>query len=83
MKIMKVRRVGNSNVISIPRELEGVGYAPGSEVVVEQLDSGELRVIPAGALRKLMRKSARRVVKEDREALRILADHDKSARRRS
>ncbi|MCW3069809.1 MAG: hypothetical protein JWL67_2434, partial [Solirubrobacterales bacterium] len=29
MKIVKVRRVGNSNVISIPREFEAHGYAPG------------------------------------------------------
>ena len=30
MKIVKVRRVGNSNVISIPREFEASGYVPGS-----------------------------------------------------
>jgi len=30
MKIVKVRRVGNSNVVSIPRELESHDYAPGT-----------------------------------------------------
>ena len=37
MKVVKVRRVGNSNVVSIPRELEARGYAPGTSVLVEEL----------------------------------------------
>jgi len=38
MKVVKVRRVGNSNVVSIPRELESRGYAPGTSVLIEELD---------------------------------------------
>jgi len=38
-----VRRVGNSNVVSIPRELEASGYTPGCSVLVEELPGGELR----------------------------------------
>jgi hypothetical protein len=43
MKIVKVRRVGNSNLVLIPRELEARGYAPGTSVLVEEFDRGELR----------------------------------------
>lgn len=43
MKIAKVRRVGNSNLVSIPRELEAHGYAPGTSMLVEELDGDEHR----------------------------------------
>lgn len=76
MKIVKVRRVGNSNVISIPRELEGRGFAPGSSVLVEELPGGELRILPTEKVRERIRGIGRRVVDEHREALAILADHD-------
>ena len=41
MKVVKVRRVGNSNVISIPKELEPQGYVPGASVLVEELPGGD------------------------------------------
>jgi hypothetical protein len=28
VKVLKVRRIGNSNIVAIPRELEDAGYAP-------------------------------------------------------
>ena len=76
MKVVKVRRVGNSNVVSIPRELEARGYAPGTSVLVEELDSGELRIMPTEQVRERIRGIGRRVVAEHSEALRILAEHD-------
>jgi antitoxin component of MazEF toxin-antitoxin module len=76
MKIVKVRRVGNSNVVSLPRELEAHGYAPGTSVLVEELDDGELRIIPTEQLRERIRTIGTRVVEEHPEALRILAEHD-------
>jgi hypothetical protein len=76
MKIVKVRRVGNSNVISIPRELEGRGFAPGTPVLVEELESGELRVMPTDQVHDRIRDVGRRVVGEHAEALKILAEHD-------
>ena len=79
MKIVKVRRVGNSNVVSIPRDLEARGYVPGSSVLVEEMDSGELRITPTEQLRQRIRDVGRRVVDEHGEALRILADHDPDA----
>jgi antitoxin component of MazEF toxin-antitoxin module len=79
MRIVKVRRVGNSNVVSIPREFEASGYAPGSSVLVEELEGGELRLLPTEKLREHIGRIGRRVVAEHEEALRILAEHDPDA----
>jgi antitoxin component of MazEF toxin-antitoxin module len=76
MKIVKVRRVGNSNVVSIPREYEAKGYKPGSSVLLDETADGELRLLPADRLREQIRGIGRRVVDEHREALQILAEHD-------
>jgi antitoxin component of MazEF toxin-antitoxin module len=73
MKIVKVRRVGNSNVVSIPREFEVAGFTPGSLVLVEALPTGELRLLPADQLRERIRATGRRLVEEHSEALDILA----------
>lgn len=76
MKVVKVRRVGNSNVISIPREFEAQGYSPGSSVLVEELSGGELRIMSTEKVRERIRDIGERVVSEHGEALQILADHD-------
>ena len=55
MKVVKVRRVGNSNVISIPREFEAHGYAPGSSVLVEELPGGDLRIMSTEKVRERIR----------------------------
>lgn len=79
MKIVKVRRVGNSNVVSIPREFEARGFTPGSSVLVEELPGGELRILPTEKVRERIRGIGRRVVAEHGEALQILADHNPDA----
>lgn len=76
MKVVKVRRVGNSNVVSIPREFEASGYAPGSSVLVEELPGGELRIMSTEKVSDRIRDVGQRVVAEHGEALQILADHD-------
>jgi antitoxin component of MazEF toxin-antitoxin module len=79
VKIVKIRRVGNSNVVSIPRELEKSGYVPGSSVLIEELADGELRIIPTDRVRERIRDVGQRVAAEHPEALEILADHDPDA----
>jgi antitoxin component of MazEF toxin-antitoxin module len=76
MKIVKVRRVGNSNVVSIPREFESSGYAPGSSVLIEGLEDGELRILPTERVHERIQDVAARLVSEHPEALEILANHD-------
>lgn len=75
MKVVKVRRVGNSNVVSLPRELEAHGYTPGSSVLIEELDDGEIRILPTDRVRERIRSISQAVVAERSEALRILAEH--------
>lgn len=82
MKVVKVRRVGNSNVISIPREFEDNGYVPGASVLVEELPGGELRIISTDKVRERIRNIGERVVADHAQALQILADHDPDAPRR-
>ena len=82
MKVVKVRRVGNSNVISIPREFEAHGYAPGASVLVEELPDGDLRVMPTDRVRERIREVGERLVAEHGEALDILANHDPAASKR-
>ncbi len=41
-----MRRVGNRNVVSIPREFEASGYTPGSRVLVEEIAGRRLRILP-------------------------------------
>ena len=77
MKILKIRRVGHNNAVSLPHELEQRGHAPGASAMIEELE-GELRVIPADRARALIREAARRVIAEDQEALRILAEHERA-----
>jgi antitoxin component of MazEF toxin-antitoxin module len=77
VKLVKIRRVGNSNVVSIPHEHEDLGFKPEVQVLVTALPSGELRVLPATSVRKMIREYGRRVISEDRDALQILEDHDR------
>jgi antitoxin component of MazEF toxin-antitoxin module len=77
MKINRVRRVGNSKVISLPRNLEKAGFVDGAQVVIQELPSGEVRLLPADHLRVMVREYGRRIVAENRKALDILADHDR------
>lgn len=76
VKVVKVRRVGNSNVVSIPRELEGRGFVPGTPVLVEELENGELRIMRTDQVHDRIREIAHRVVGEHDEALKILAEDD-------
>jgi antitoxin component of MazEF toxin-antitoxin module len=82
MKVVKVRRVGNSNVISIPRAFEKRGYTPGSSVLVEELPDGDLRIMSTEKVRERIRDAGSRIVAEHGQALQILADHDPDGARR-
>lgn len=81
MRIVKVRRVGNSNVVSIPRDLEARGYAPGASVLIDELEGGELRIVPTDQVRDRIRSVGQRVVAEHPEALKILAEHNPDSQR--
>jgi antitoxin component of MazEF toxin-antitoxin module len=74
MDIVRIRKVGNSNVITLPRELRQLGFTEGTQIVVEATAEGEVRLIPANNLRAAIRASGRKVAREHREALDILSE---------
>jgi antitoxin component of MazEF toxin-antitoxin module len=77
VQLVKIRRVGNSNVISLPRSLEQSGYMPGTEVLVDTLPSGEVVLHLASGVREHIRAAGRRIIAENREALDILEAYDR------
>ena len=77
MVVMKIRRVGNSNVVSIPRDLEEAGFGPGSSVIVERTATGEVLLIPESRVRARIRAIGRKAIEENREALRMLEEYDR------
>jgi hypothetical protein len=77
MKAVKIRRVGNSNVITIPSEFESDGYIAGASVVVDRAPGGGLQIIPEAEVRRMIREAGRRIMQDDRETIDILAAHDR------
>lgn len=76
MEIVKIRRVGNSNVVSIPRSVAGDDFPAGSQVLISRNDRGELTITPADRVRAQVLESGRRIAQERAEALAILGDQD-------
>lgn len=76
MQMVKVRRVGNSNVISLPREFEEQGFTPGATVIIEALPTGELRIAPATVVRRLSPTRARQLAVQHQVLLDRLAEDD-------
>lgn len=76
MKMLKVRRVGNSNMVALPKEWEESGFGPGAYVLVERDEAGEVRMLRAGDINERIDALADEMVSKHAEALKILADHD-------
>lgn len=76
MQVIKVRRVGNSNVITLPRSLEEAGYTPGSEIVLDGPVDGTIVLRPAKGLTDI-REIARVVIKKHAKALALLEAYDR------
>jgi antitoxin component of MazEF toxin-antitoxin module len=76
MEIVKIRRVGNSNVLSVPRAFADAGYDAGQPVVIEQLENGDLLVRRVESHRALIRATMQSIAQEHRQALDMLAPHD-------
>lgn len=77
MKLLKIRRVGNSNMVALPKDWEADGFAPGDYVLVERDQAGEIRMLRAGDMAERVDALADEMVERHAEALRILADHDR------
>ena len=77
MHVVKVRRVGNSNVVTLPKSLESAGFVAGASVVVEALPSGEVMLLPETGLRECIQAIGRQAIAKDRAALERLAASDR------
>jgi antitoxin component of MazEF toxin-antitoxin module len=76
MEVVTVRRVGNSNVITLPHSLEASGYRPGVRVVVDSLPTGEIVIRPVESVRARLREIGREVIRENQGALDALEAYD-------
>ena len=74
MKIVKVRRAGNSLAVTIPPDL---GLAEGQEVVIGRTPDGAIFIVPAGQLDTLVEAIAGNVAHQRRGVLDRLAAHDR------
>lgn len=83
MNTVKIRRAGNSNAITLPRELESLGYIEGTEVVIKSLKNGALMVMTAAQMEAYMDAIIDRVARENREALDMLEAYDRGERPKS
>lgn len=77
MATVKIRRVGNSNVVSLPRSLERFGFTEGTVIALVPTRNGELILIPAERMDDYIDALGQRIVEENREALAALAAHDR------
>jgi antitoxin component of MazEF toxin-antitoxin module len=77
MKMVKIRRVGNSNMVALPKDWEADGFAPGSYVLVERDQAGEIRMLRAGDVTERVDALGDEMLEKHAEALRILAQHDR------
>lgn len=77
MEIVKVRRVGTSNVVSLPRAFERLGYQPGTFVVLDALPNGDIILRRVDSVRKAVEAITPRVIEENQEALDILTAYDR------
>jgi len=78
MQTVKIRRVGNSNVISLPRGITERGFAEGQEVWLVPLQTGRILLIAEDHLDDFVAEMGRRVIDENREALEKLPAYDRA-----
>ncbi len=76
MHINRLRKVGNSKVISLPTDLERLGFVEGAQIAIQELPNGEVRLIPVDRLEAMVRGYGRRAVAKNMGALDILAADD-------
>ena len=77
MEIVTVRRVGNSNVISLPRALEEIGYTVGTTVILDPQANGDILVRTSDVVREHIRAIGRRVIAENQNVLSMLEAYDR------
>jgi antitoxin component of MazEF toxin-antitoxin module len=78
MKLLKIRRVGNSNMVALPKDWEDDGFTAGAYLLVERDQTGEIRMLRADNVAAQVDALADEMIEKHAEALRILAEHDRA-----
>jgi antitoxin component of MazEF toxin-antitoxin module len=79
MRILKIRKVGNSQVVSIPREFASAGFGADAEVGMELGDDGllYLKPLPPDERKQLVLRAVRSATKRHARAMQILEEYDR------
>ena len=78
MRILKVRKVGNSNVISIPREFAESGFDAGADIGMAYSNGVlVLTPLPRDERKKLVLEATRRAVSQHKRDMEILEEYDR------
>jgi antitoxin component of MazEF toxin-antitoxin module len=76
MQVVKVRKVGNSNVVSLPKNFAQAGFREGQSVIIEQLETGELLLTPIQSHQESIRARAREIIARRRPTLERLEAYE-------
>jgi antitoxin component of MazEF toxin-antitoxin module len=77
MDLVKVRKVGNSTVVTLPRSL-AERLPAGTRVLIQELDNGDLLIQRPESFEGAIRESGRHVIARHRQLLDRLAAYDPS-----
>ncbi len=75
MDLVKVRKVGNSSVITLPRSIVDQ-YPAGTRVVIQALENGDVLITRPESYEAAIQESGRRVVQQHRGLLDRLGAHE-------
>lgn len=73
---VKIRKVGNSTVVTIPREVAELGFEEGAEITFIPVGDGQVLMVPVQKLNDYLRDVGRDVVHRYSHALEKLATYD-------
>ena len=79
MRILKIRKVGNSNVVSIPKEYEAAGFVANADIALELGEDGflYLRPLPVDERKQVVLTAVQAATKRHRRAMEILEEYDR------
>ena len=78
MEMVKVRRVGKSDMVSLPRALNLTGFAPGTTVAIEVIDANTvvLKALPADDRQARVRNAIHASIQRSATVLELLEEYD-------
>ncbi|MHB8620866.1 MAG: AbrB/MazE/SpoVT family DNA-binding domain-containing protein [Chloroflexota bacterium] len=80
MEQVKVRYIGNSDMVAIPRALGAAEFTPGADVLIEAIDSNTivLKALPTDGRKKRMEAAMRQSIERSKPVLDLLEEYDRA-----